>query len=135
MSLDPIPPDQIRTIAESVPVPLVGSCEVREDPSESVKRRGIFGLDTRLPSAQWNQLDQFIWQTQQSSPPTRPLTLLFGSIGYKQKIFIFLKLTFFIFLCFLHVSKYQVSKHVELSSLIFWSTRLIILMHVKRALP
>jgi hypothetical protein len=68
MSLDAVPPDQIRNIAVSVPVPLQGSCDVRNDPSASVKRRGIFRLDTRLPSAQWSQVDQLIMSFNQSDP-------------------------------------------------------------------
>ena len=59
LSLDTIPPHQIRNIALSVPVPLDGSCEVCNDPSASVKLRGIFWLDTRLPSIQWIQVDQY----------------------------------------------------------------------------
>jgi hypothetical protein len=59
MSLDAIPPRQIRNIAVSVPVPLEGPCEVCNDTSASVQRRGIFWLDTRLPSTQWSQVDQY----------------------------------------------------------------------------
>jgi len=68
MSLDAVPPDQIRTIALSVTVPLEGSCEVCNDPSASVQCRGIFGLDTRLPSTQWSQVDQYIMSFKQSHP-------------------------------------------------------------------
>ena len=42
MSLDAIPHLQIRNIAVSLPVPLEGRCEVCNDPSASVQRRGIF---------------------------------------------------------------------------------------------